>query len=189
MFSILGGIFKAPPPRQTENADTRQNIQRHDPDAQRRKRSKSKDEDMTESHLTGATVSVAALQEFLINFLNAQKKQKPQKNHSSQVLNNINTEYTAPKTDQSVYTAKAASAYQTTANSTQKSTILIQTTDDGPAGPSFEINVDETRAIVGLIDDLELLVKADIEFISIERADTFVQSLQNAVASIKAGLA
>ena len=68
MFSTIGRIFSNQPPRQAENTDTRQDIQRHDPDFERRrkKRQSEKEEPFPED---GATVSVEALRIFLENFL------------------------------------------------------------------------------------------------------------------------
>lgn len=77
MFSELSKILPIKP-RQAEHADTRQDIQRHDPDYERRHSKKDGPEEQ-EPYETGATVAVEALQHFLEEFLrnNSEEKEQP----------------------------------------------------------------------------------------------------------------
>lgn len=199
MFSTLGGIFKGQPPRQAEQTDTRQAIQRHDPDQPRRNK-KDKDRSEEDDTMNGATVAVIALREFLENFVKStaptDSENTQTKNKSPEPLDyKIQTEILlgdeqSRQTDQSAKAAAAASAYQTTAQAAgPRSHILLETTDDHAGGPEFDLSAADVRTINALIADLKTLGEAGYEFIHIQRAETFLQSLVNAVEAAKASLA
>ena len=69
MFTSIGQILGIQSPRHAEQNDTRQDIQRHDPEFERRKKKKQQSpEDLLDGE-EGATVSIVALQSFLRSFL------------------------------------------------------------------------------------------------------------------------
>lgn len=195
MFSALGNIF-TPKPRHTQQSDTRQEIHRHDPEFERRQRKKDKKhEDALDQN--GATVSVAALTEFLVDFVKTagEKDTKPLNTTSTSPApndlaraeqNQIKPQKNSVKTSGTA--AKAASAYQSVAASNAKSSILIETTDQQAQGPSLDLDAADIRVIYGLIEDLKELAKANIEYLHIEPAETFLASLVNAVKASKASI-
>lgn len=190
MFSELSKIFTISP-RHAEQTDTRQAIQRHEPDFERR-RAKKQPESETDDHKTGASVSVEALRIFLEEFLR-NNSEEPANQKSSKEENttkppqHVNRQipqdhpYTNPA-------AQAAGAYANTAHTGEKSAILFETTDQAGDGPALEISAADIRTIQTLIDDLKILEDAGIEILHIERAATFLDSLNNAVAKIKTSL-
>jgi hypothetical protein len=191
MFNALGNIFSIKP-RQAEQTDTRQGIQRHDPDYERPRKEKppEKENDFTQD---GATVSVKALRIFLENFI---------KNGAEENAPGAKTQNPAPQ-DPAIQTetnpainekqaksspaAYAASSYQNTAQANEKSAILLETTD-AAGGPPLDLSAADIRAIHALIEDLKILNAANIEYLRIERAASFLESLRNAVNKVKASL-
>jgi len=190
MFSTLGAIFIPRPARQAEQTDTRQAIQRHEPDQPQRRKSREKEDDQNTIE-DGATVAVLALREFLENFI---------KGTAPAIQTNVATPETnlqpepSPgtennqQTDRSAYNARAASAYQNAPQSARKESVLLETTDSASGGPEFDLSASDTRAIHTLIEELKVLAAAEVEYIHIERAETFLQSLINGVNVAKAQL-
>jgi hypothetical protein len=195
MFSGIGQILNVP--RLAEHADTRQELQHHDPEYQRRKRDSSK------NHSEGAqdedtTVSVEALSIFLQNFLKTTGNQRKRetKTFNGEDRRQSDEQLTPPPETQremnlgedtrkrSAQAARAAYAYQTMAHSNKKERILLETTDQGD-GPEFELNASDVRTIHLLLEDLRTLKDRNIEYLIIGKADTFLQSL---VTSVQAAL-
>ena len=196
MFSALGSIFSVKP-RQAENTDTRQAIQRHDPDFERRRKKKeaTPEEALQQDN---ALVSVSALREFLENFVknSPENTAEIQKEKTSEVSKeaidyNIQTEMPldtqAQNAAKSGQAAQAASAYQNSAQSNEKSKVLLETTDQAE-GPPLDLSSADIRVIYKLIEDLKLLNDSNVEYLRIERAATFLDSLVNAVNTAKSGL-
>jgi len=191
MFSALGNIFSSKP-RHAEQSDTRQGIQRHDPEFERRNKKKNKKDDENIDQ-NGATVSVEALKTFLDNFVkNGAEEQATSESPSNEKntpqfvapTHDQKTSASATTTDQTSRKAsQAASAYQTTAEN-EKSSILIETTDQAE-GPTLDLSAADIRVIYTLIGDLKILNNANIEYLRIERAETFLDSLTNAVKKAK----
>lgn len=188
MFTGLGNIFSIKP-RHAEQTDTRQGIQRHDPEFEQRRESKKeeKDQEFTED---GATISVDALAVFLANFI--QNKDQETTNNGAEQRNAQSTP--TPAVQENIEqpavksagnpAAQAASMYQTTAQNTEKHDILLETTDQAK-GPPLDLSSADIRTIHALIEDLKLLKDARIEYLHIERAATFLDSLVNAVNKVK----
>ena len=196
MFSALGNIFSAKP-RQAEHTDTRQAIQRHDPDFERRRKKKeqSPEEALGQDN---ALVSVSALREFLENFVknspeNTQQTQKTQASAEPKEAMDYNIQTEMPldaqpqSSQKSAQAAQAASAYQNRAQSNEKSKVLLETTDQSE-GPALDLSSADIRVIYTLIEDLKLLREFNIEYLRIERAATFLDSLVTAVNAAKSGL-
>ncbi len=190
MFYSIGNIFTREP-RQAEQTDTRQAIQRHDPDFEQS--AKQQGEDAAEEFGEDvAFVSVEALTIFLKNFVKeqAEKDQQgltetPLADHSP-ALETL--EQTPPQhPPQNTPAAKAANAYQTTSQVQKQEDVLIETTD-AAQGPSLDLSTEDVRAINLLIDELNDLKNSRIETLRIERATSFLESLQAAVTQAKATL-
>ncbi len=189
MFSNLGGIFTNKP-RQAEQTDTRQHIQRHDPDQQRRK-SRDKNETEDAAPEEGATIAVLALRDFLDKLVKSRRAAPDTQNsaatqNTNETADNIGSNSQTDQPAPSAHVAMATSAYQQTARSVEKSTVLLETTDSAANGPEFDLSAADTRTIQVLMNDLQILNDAGIEFIHIERAETFLQSLVNATNAAKA---
>lgn len=174
MFNALGQIFSPPPLRHAEHSDTRQEIQRHDPEFERR-RKKQNPQASDEQTETVPIVSVEALLAFLQAFV---KKNQP----VGIIGENANS---TPQTPTAAPASYAASAYQNTARAQQKNTILLETTDSAAQGPEMNLSAADIRLILRLIEDLKLLKAAEIEQLELGRAATFLQSLQDAVNTAK----
>jgi len=184
MFTSLNNILGLNQPRHAEQNDTRQDIQRHDPEYERRRRKRRDAEEDLFAGDDGATVSVQALTLFLNKFLkelsdkpkqgfnatSAPKEEKPQ-----------TAEENTPPT--SGPAAQAASAYQHSAESQQQTSILGDINENN--ADLISLNGSEVRIIHSLLKDLKLLSDKHIEYIHIERASSFLQSLVTAVDAVK----
>ena len=63
--------------------------------------------------------------------------------------------------------------------------MLLETTDHAAGGPELDLSAADTRAIATMIEDLKLLTAAGITQLRIQREDTFLQSLTDAVSNAK----
>lgn len=190
MFYSIGNIFTREP-RQAEQTDTRQAIQRHDPDFERP--SQQQREDTAEEFGEDvAFVSVEALSIFLKNFIKEQTEQDVREQPLAETSAAEDAAMPSPSPantprETNSAAAHAASAYQTTSQVQKQEKVLIETTD-AVQGPSFDLSSEDVRAINVLLDDLKDLQNARIETLRIERATSFLSSLQTAVALAKATL-
>ena len=183
MFTSLNNILGLKPPRHAEQNDTRQDIQRHDPDHERRRRKKQTPEEELFADEEGATVSVEALTLFLNKFLK-ELTEKPKKGFNATSRPEEEKPAETIETQPSLNpAAQAANAYQNMAQSQQKTSLL----DDINEHNADLISLDgsEVRIIHSLLKDLKLLSDKNIEYIHIERASSFLQSLVNAVDTVK----
>ena len=175
MFSNLGPLFKTTF-RKAESTDTRQGIQREDKKITRHRDEKPDDNrisvDLWEDD---ASVSVESLRAFLIDFLKNNKNKdatkvenyaKPLENKTAKPKNTI--------------IAKATNAYQSLAEKTAPSSIPSLKEND-PVSDADLIESEEIRRIHTLIEDLDTLSSNNINALYIQKADSFVESLQNAV--------
>ena len=197
MFSALGNIFSIKP-RQAEQTDTRQAIRRHDPDyEQRRKKKESETSQALEED--GATVSVEALRIFLENFVrnnangeaaeqaSSEEQSQAEQNHEPadyKIQADLDLTDTIERQEKSGQAARAASTYENAAQ-TKEEKILFETTDQGAIGPTLDLSAADIRTIHLLIEDLKVLKAENIEYLQIERAATFLDSLVNAVSKTK----
>ena len=191
MFFELSKILPLKP-RHAEQTDTRQGIQRHDPDHER-KRGKKQQTEEPEFNETGAIVAVEALRIFLEEFLQGKLEeseaagQEDAPNPEDEPQNLEEKETSQPPQQQTNPAAIAASAYEATAHAGEKTDILLETTDQA-GGPPLDLSAADIRTIHALIEDLDTLIKAGVETLHIERADTFLESLKAAIGKIKAML-
>jgi hypothetical protein len=184
MFSVLGNIFPVQP-RQAENADTRLDIKRHDPDQERRKKEGKEDDKQHFDTADNATVSIEALHSFLVNFLKSQEEETKTPENKNLFAEEISppSETTPPPPPVASQNAKAASAYQTTAQKTSGRSFSSENTD--AIAQALHLGAAEIRTIHILLEDLKSLSTRNIEYITIERSTTFLQSLVDGVARAK----
>jgi len=188
MFTSINNILGVKP-RHAEENDTRQDIQRHDPDHENRRRKKKDAEEELFGQDDGANISIDALQTFLNKFLKELSEKQPKKrfNATSKPTSEAEETITPPQEKEpkpkSVQAARAASAYQHAADG-QHENSLFSDMNENNANP-ISLDAAEIRTIHELLSDLELLSKKNIEYIHIERAENFLQSLVNAVNTLK----
>jgi hypothetical protein len=106
-------------PRQAETSDTRQAIQRHDPDYERRKRRRDQEQDVGEGALEDRTeVSIEALQAFLADFVRAHKiRKQTQQTQPFDVLSEKAAQFSASQTASYLASERPAYARDKVANS------------------------------------------------------------------------
>ena len=183
MFSNLGPLFRATF-RQAEQTDTRQAIIREEKENGRRK--KEDKEEATDGELweDSTSVSVDALRTFLINFLKGSEltdRLNGKQNSTPSPPQRMPEERTPVNTQ----TARALGAYQSMAEKTAATPPAppppVETTID----EADLVASDEIRLMHKLINDLEELSGRGMQTLTIERADSFLQSLENAVNAAK----
>lgn len=183
MLSNLGPLFKTVF-RQAEETDTRQAIQREDKKQNRKRKENEEDHrisvDLWEDK---SSVSVEALQSFLITFIKgetfetsgkepvSEKESLPKDNNVSRPAQKHNAKNTAQH--------RAISAYQSMNEKVTPSTNTQK--PQTPVSDADLIESKEAREIYKLIEDLDILKEHGIIEIFIKPADNFVESLRNAV--------
>lgn len=167
MFSSFGNIFLQKP-RQAEAADTRLNIRHHDPEQQAKHGKKDDRPAPSPQTMDSATVSVEALRMFLINFLREMEAGE----HKTISANKPDAPALAD-TISNTAAARAASAYQAAAPKSRETTPEFQESTL-PGTP-------DTSAVRKLITDLSRLSATGIDELTIERGQTFLDSLITAV--------
>lgn len=180
MFTNLNQI-PGMAPRHAENADTRQEIKRHDPDQEWRKQEEKENDIQNpfdgEDH---AVVTISALRVFLENFLKSLEAQTT----SPSVAQN-QAEMFVPEAPQKpaadTAASKAARAYQSTARVTEGPRF------DNQAGAETQsiLGGEDIRTIHVLLKDLADLAGRNVEFLQIEKNESFLQSLVAAVDKLK----
>jgi hypothetical protein len=182
MFSGLGQILK-PAVRQAEETDTHLYLQKHERDQNRKKRNEDNDQNDHFDTEDRASVSVDALSAFITNMLaesgetgitNTAADDKPlHPGTSSQGSQPSN-----------IQTAKAASAYAHAAETTVTASAPTQQTAQNN---DTEDNKDsDSQLLHDLLKEIEMLKARNIQEIYIEKADTFQESLINAIMHAKA---
>ncbi len=197
MFYAIGNIFGAQP-RTAEHTDTRQALQHHDPEYQRRQKKQNRKNDDQHEDLNDTVVSVEALQIFLQKFLKtAEDRRQQSKDFNGKDRRQSNREEERPEftprqeemplmddtRQKSAQAARAAYAYQSMQRPQQREKVLLETTDQGQ-GPEFDLSAADIRAIYGLLEDIKILTEKNIDYLHIETADTFLNSLTNAVGKV-----
>ncbi len=183
MFSNLGPLFKAEF-RQAEHTDTRQAIRREEKE-HRRKDDESNRQDQDDTFWEDSTaVSVDALRTFLINFLKGTTLTDKirQKTEGSE---NIDIRTPEQRLPANTHTARALGAYQSMAEKLGQSEPSPPAEDPALISEADLVQSDEVRLMHRLITDLETLSNQGVETLTIERADSFLQSLENAVNLVK----
>lgn len=179
MFTNISQIIGLVP-RHAENADTRQEIKRHDPD-QQRGREHEESEDGGIFGDDSAVVSVDALEIFLKNFLQSmdEKSAEPEPEGQKKQDKPVALQHPRQSSNQNTVAARAASAYGR--NSRNQS---------APSRPSAEaveaiLGGEDIRIIHVLLDDIIVLKKQGTDYINIEKGESFLLSLKAAVQKAK----
>lgn len=183
MFSQLGPLFKTTF-RQAESNDTRLAI----PHEEREKRRRKEEEDATKESIgdlweDNTSVTVTALKAFLVNFL----KTLPGYDDSARIGEDKEQDPVSirpPEQSRPTNTrnAKAVRAYQSMAEKTKSHTPAPPKDTNKTNEPTADLlESQELRDIHQLIDDLEILENAGVEDLEIQKADSFIDSMKNAV--------
>ena len=185
MFSQLGPLFKTTF-RQAESNDTRQAIPHEERDQQRRRRQEEEKEEKTDIWEDNTSVTVEALRAFLINFLKTIPGIE-----DNPILNQENTDDALPtrppesRRPTNTKNAKAVRAYQSMAEKSTTARPPPKPTSDKIEPTADLLESKELRDIYTLIDDLDVLARKGIQVLHIEKADSFIESLKQAVHSVK----
>jgi hypothetical protein len=174
MFSSLGHIF-AGQPRKAENTDTRQDIKKHDPDHEKRRRKDAEHDGRPENQdLDFAVVSVDALSAFLESFLTSAED----KESSAPAAAAVRTPH-AHAPSLSPENAQAINAYKT---STHRAAMTSSAPAPEKTTSALKLQPDEKVLIYKLLENFRILKARNIEVLRIERSDTFLKSLEESVA-------
>lgn len=185
MFSQLGPLFKTTF-RQAESNDTRQAIPHDERDKGRKKNEdEHKKEKSPELWEDDTSVSVNALRIFLIDFLKTMPGATDQSAVSkppppAQALN-------ATPSPTEGKNAQAIRAYQSMANQSPDIPPPVEASaQTGRVEPTADLlQSKEIRDIHALISDLDSLSRDGVQTLHILKAESFIESLKNAVALIK----
>lgn len=187
MFTGINQIFVTKPPRHAEDSDARMNLRHHDPEYQRRKGKKKEAPQDPFDGNDSAIVSIDALDAFLENFIKMSgddlglKKTVTGRDFEKSFKQGAG----APPSRKRGQAAKAAGAYQHSAEPNVKGNLLHTTdsADDSAPIPEFQMNKEELNAAQKLRDDLKTLRQRDIEYLTVIKEKDFLKSLQTAIAS------
>ncbi len=184
MFSQLGPLFKTTM-RQAESADTRLGIRR-DEKHEHGKKDHPEKQDEEESPLwnDSTTVSVEALKTFLNEFL----KTKGIEHETTSAV--ITTEESAYKPEPlkptTTIAARAMKAYGSHADHDPPPPSLSETkAPEEPQDLTALLKTDEVRTMHTLIRELKNLQDRGVDFLTIEKPDTFLEALVIAVETEK----
>lgn len=178
LFSQLGPLFKTQL-RQAESADTRLEIRRDEKQDQGRRQDAEKETGEADTLWTDTTtVSVDSLRAFLIGFLQNRGDATPDEQADMAIINVPAPETLIPANTMAARAVKAYTAInvlppapqpQATENKTENVDLVSL------------LKADEVRTMHQLIRELELLAHKGVQTLTIEKADTFLESLVLAV--------
>ena len=180
MLSRLDSIFKTQF-RHAENTDTRQAIQRREQDQRRKNDDDKPNYDESELWHDDITVSVLSVKNILKQ-LTSSKPQAATENTPTEDVSLFapDTEPTVndhnPRSEQA---AKAAMAYKRTWETTHPEETSFTPPPENI--PDIALAATEMRMINDLIDGLDTLLARDVHNLTLEKSDSFLQSLQIAV--------
>ena len=181
MYSRLDPIFKTQL-RQAETLDTRQGIRRQNRVDERGNRdNKDKGSDEGEVWEDQTNVSIAALKNFLEQ-LSREAETKSNDDPAEHVrLSTKSKENSHPEghrsDEASRRAAYAAGAYERTYRATHKDELET----NAESIPSVNLSPEELRIINNLIKDLSSLLSAGKEFLILNKSESFLQSIVDAV--------
>lgn len=176
MFSGLGQILK-PTVRQAEETDTHLYLQKHERDQNRKKRDEENEKDDYFDTEDRASVSLDALYAFISNMIAESGDEDETTTNSS----DGSLHSPAPSGESgNTRTAKAASAYAHAAETGKNVTASIPPDHHGKT-----VNT-KNEFLYDLLKEIEILKARNIQEIYIEKADTFQESLINAIMHAKA---
>jgi hypothetical protein len=172
--------------RNVEKNDTRQAIQRHDPDFHKKQKNDDEQVEARDPYEDLTNVSVTALIDFLENLINTKSKFENQPVPDDE--NNKPIVKSETQNPEDKYRAKAVNAYQTrvqsTSNSSSSSMYGANTLNvPETAIDKATVNLD-TVEIMKTLRGLHDLQNKGVLTISLSRGDGFLQTIQNAVAQV-----
>lgn len=199
MFSRLDNIFRAQE-RHAESLDTRQAIRRQEDKGRRSQKDAKPKKDDDALWQDSTSLSTSGLQSFLEGLIadqnNASEKQQTSiEQDDVQSLDQENTE--EQKSPAKPNNARAAMAYQRTQNTSYPEQAIHQSnkssqqpiTQDGDDAVShndaINLTSDESRAIHQIINDLKELKAKGYTELTLERSDSLLQGIMNAISLIK----
>ena len=179
MDSRLDPIFKTQF-RHAETLDTRQGIRREEKTGDRGKRDeKSRSDDEPDLWEDSTAVSIKALKAFLEQLVRDSTHTDEGEKINIAPPAPAENENTGPVAQDA---ARAAGAYERTYRATHEEETAAPTADTIPA---IELQPDEIRIIHQLIADLGLLQQRQIEYLTIKKSESFLQSLVDAAAALR----
>ena len=186
MFSTVGNIFTTKPPgHEAQSTDTRLGIRRHDPEFQRGQHNNQEDPQSGFDEDDDAVVSIKALKLFLENILKerapAAKSAMRKAAAEQETLFDVEEHRGAQlhQTQQSSHAAMAANAYQRGARALPQKEIINNTQKTPTQGA--KLSAEDTHIVHGLLNDLKTLSARNIQYLRIERSESFLGSLVAAV--------
>ena len=180
MLSRLDSIFKTQF-RHAENTDTRQAIQRREQDQRRKNEDDKPNYDESELWHDDITVSVASVKNILKQLTSAKPQDTASTTQPDDVTifspqNDPETDDSNPRSEQA---DKAAMAYKRTWQTTHPEETSFTPPPENL--PDISLAATEMRMINDLIADLDTLLARDVHNLTLEKSDSFLQSLQIAV--------
>lgn len=185
MDSRLDSIFRTGF-QPAEKTDTWQGLKREEKTGDRKSRDRDRKAETAKAPEDDATISVPALHNFLLMLL---EQSKPQGETPAPTPAAVDSELSPAPSPEMRRASAAASAYQTTARTTapRSSVALSDTPPPSSAGPAIALSIEEQRRIHRLLADVESLAARGIPTITLQKADTFLESLARGVAAAIAG--
>jgi hypothetical protein len=192
VFSQLAPLFKTTL-RQAEQADTRLHIRQEDKEDQGKKQEFEDKADDTSALWEDRTeVSVGALRTFLVEFLKSRGDVVPEtpaeKVENVSIISGLTPESRPPASNRA---ARAVKAYTSMQTQNYGSTPLPEKTEEASAQEVDLVSLlaaDELRTIHVLIAELDMLARRGVQTLMIEKADTFLQALVEAVRLAKTNI-
>jgi len=186
MFSQLGPLFKTTL-RQAEKSDTRLEIRREEKESQGKKQDFEEESVDTSALWEDSTeVSVEALRTFLIEFLKTRGDDTG--GGATAQPSAASATPAAPAPTVSPVAARAVQAYASTASHTVHAPPEPEMEEEETGDLADLLKADELRTIHVLIHELDVLARRGIGTLTIEKADTFLEALVQAVRLQKESL-
>lgn len=190
MFSQLGPLFKTTL-RQAEQADTRLQIRREEKENQGKKDDAEESAEETSALWEDSTeVSVGALRTFLIEFLKSRGDSVPEapelQGENTSIMSGLTPESRPPVSNAA---ARAVKAYSSMQAQNYGPPPVVETASEPQAEEVDLVSLlaaDELRTIHVLIAELDILARKGVQMLTIEKADSFLQALVEAVRVEKA---
>jgi hypothetical protein len=190
MFSQLGPLFKTTF-RQAESNDTRLAIPHDEREKRRRKEEEEQKKEASGDFWEDNTsVTVSALRAFLVSFLKTLLGQQDGAAlRTAQEKENLSVRPPEKNRPTNTQNAKAVRAYQSMAEKTQSQAPAPSEKKAEKIEPTADLlQSEELRDIHKLIDDLEELEREGVQDLQIQKANSFIDSMKNAVKLKKSKL-
>jgi hypothetical protein len=183
LFSQLGPLFRTHL-RQAEKTDTRLEVRRDDSKDHGKKHGhQAETEDSNALWEDSTSVSIEALRAFLVEFLKSRGNAVPEarnENSDNTLIPGLIPEYRPPASNRA---AQAVKAYSSMAGQPFHAPSPETTEPSAPAESDLIdlLKRDDVRTMNALITELDALALKGVQTLTIEKADTFVESLVLAV--------